>query len=202
MAGLFLDAKNLLLQNDPLNYINYDKLNQERKEFLRSDLWDFTWTKPCNAVYFPGNAFVKARTIGVNPSINFSGTTELTATIRGFTVRQNVYSGTTSGTITIQYQDFEDQAIMAWLDDWREKLGDRENRYTFRKEDTCAEGTLTVFNSSRKAIRLYTLKCIQLSDPGISGLYTPSFTSDDPSNMGDISATFSFEHCQLEWKNI
>jgi len=200
MANLFLEAKELLLQNDQLNYINYDTLSQERKEFLRSDLWDFEWTKPCNAVYFPGNAFVKARTKSVNPSLN-SSITQLTATIRNFNIYQSVYSGTTEGTISIEYQDFEDQSIMAWLDDWREKLGDRENRYTFRKEDTCAEAKLTMFNSSRKPIRIYTLRTIQLTDPGISGLYSPSFSSDDPSDLGTISASFHFEHCELTWMN-
>ena len=69
-SNLFLDAKELLLQNDGLNYINYDTLSEEHKEFLRSDLWDFTFTQPANAVYFPGNAMLHARTKAVNPSIN------------------------------------------------------------------------------------------------------------------------------------
>jgi hypothetical protein len=201
MANLFLEAKELLLQNDGLNYINYDQLSQERKEFLRSDLWDFTWTVPCNAVYFPGDAFVKARTQAVNPSFN-SAIGQLSAIIRNFQIYQNTYSGTTAGTISITYQDFEDQAIMAWLDDWREKLGDREHRYTFRKEDTCAEGRLTVYNSSRKPIRIYDVYTIQLQDPGAPGLYSPSYNSDDPANMGEITANFSFEHMKLIWKNV
>lgn len=201
MANLFLDAKELLLQNDQLNYINYNTLSQERREFLRSDLWDFEWTKPCNAVYFPGNAFIKARTRSVTPTVN-SQIGQMTATIRNFNIFQAVYSGTTEGTISIEYQDLEDQSIMAWLDDWREKLGDREHRYTFRKEDTCAEGKLTVFNSSRKPIRIYELKTIQLQDPGASGLYSPGFTSEDPSDLGQVSASFHFEHIELVWKNI
>jgi hypothetical protein len=43
--NLFLDAKELLLQNDQLNYINYESISEEHKEFLRSDTWDFVFTK-------------------------------------------------------------------------------------------------------------------------------------------------------------
>lgn len=33
-SNLFLDAKELLLQNDGLNYINYDTLSEEHKELM------------------------------------------------------------------------------------------------------------------------------------------------------------------------
>lgn len=200
MGNLFLEAKSLLEKNDQLSYINYDDLNQSGYEFLRSDLWDFQFTVPAPAVYFPGNDFVRRRMRAVTPTFN-SSIGQLGAVIRGFQIWQNTYSGTTAGTITIEYQDFEDQAIMAWLDDWREKLGDRSNRFSFRKQDTVAQGELTVFNSSRVAIRKYTIKSIQLQDPGASGLYSPGFNSEDPSDLGQISANFSFEHMELSWEN-
>jgi hypothetical protein len=197
--NLFLDAKELLMQNDGLNYINYATLSEEHKEFMRSDLWDIDFVIPPAAVYFPGNALLKARTQGVDPSFP-GGLTELTAIIRQFTIRQTVMSGTTAGTFTINYQDREDQAISAFLDDWRDKLGGRVDRYTFRKEDTIAECRLTMYNSSRKPIRIYTLKAVQPSD-GTPAL-THSFTSDDPAMLGTINAPFSFEHMELVWKNI
>lgn len=197
--NLFLDAKELLLQNDALNYINYDTLSEEHKEFLRSDVWDFQFTQPANAVYFPGNALLKARTQAVNPQFPVA-LGQMQAVIRQFTIQQTTISGTTAGSLSIDYNDREDQAIMAWLDDWRDKCGDREHRYTFRKEDLIAQGRLTVYNSSRKPIRIYTVMTIQPTDVG-NGL-NPSLTSDDPQNVGTISATFSFEHFRLDWKNI
>ena len=200
MANLFLDAKDLLQQNNQLNYINYDTLAQEKREFLSSNLWDFEWTKPCNAVYFPGQEFVRARTKSVNPQ--FTGSIgQMSAVIRNYTIYQAVFSGTTEGTLTFEFQDFEDQSIMAWLDDWRQKLGDRSNKFAFRKEDTSAEGKLTLFNSSRKAIRTYTFRCIQPQDISTTGLYSPSLTSDDPTDLGSISATFHFEHAEITWEN-
>lgn len=197
--NLFLDAKELLLQNDGLNYINYATLSEEHKEFLRTDLWDFEFTVPAPAVYFPGNAMLKARTQGVDPA--FPGAlSEISAVIRQFTIRQSVISGTTSGTITLQYIDREDQAIAAFIDDWRDKLGARDNRYTFRKEDTIAEGKLTMYNSSRKPIRIYAMHALQPND-GTGGL-NPSFNSDDPGQAGQYSLPLTFEHFELIWKNI
>jgi len=197
-SNLFLDAKELLLQNDGLNYINYETLNESQKEFLRSDLWDFTWTSTPNAVYFPGNALIKARTRAVSPSFNYA-ISQIQVVIRQFTIQQNHISGTTAGTIGLEYTDREDQAISAWLDDWREKLWGRDHRYTFRKEDTIANGRLTMYNSSRKPIRQYDLLTMQPTDIGSS--LNPQFTSDDPANTGDISATFSFEHFRLYYSN-
>lgn len=200
MAGnLFLDAKELLLQNDGLNYINYNTLKEEHKEFLLSNLWNFRFSVPPAAVYYPGEQMLAARTQSVDPSFP-GGLTEVSAIIRQFTIRQTVMSGTTAGSFTVQYNDREDQAIAVFIDDWRDKLGDRENRYMFRKEDTIATGILTMYNTSRKPIREYTLHAVQPGDgsPVIQG----SFNSDDPTNIGQYSIQFTFEHMDLTWKNV
>jgi hypothetical protein len=198
-SNLFLDAKELMLQNDGLNYINYETLSENNKEFLRSDVWDFFWSQPAAAVYFPGNAMLRARTQAVNPQFPVQ-LGQMTAIIRQFQIQQSTISGTTAGSISIDYNDREDQAIFAWLDDWRDKCGDREHRYAFRKEDVVAQGRLTIYNSSRKPIRIYDCLTMQITDPG-NGL-NPSLNSDDPQNVGQVSATFSFEHFKLAWKNI
>lgn len=197
--NLFLDEKEILQQNDTLNYINYETISEDNKEFLRSDVWDFTFTQAANAVYFPGNALLKARTQAVNPQFPV-GLGQMSAVIRQFTIQQTTISGTTAGTISIDYNDREDQAITAWLDDWRDKCGTRESRFSWRKEDTIAQGRLTMMNSSRKPIRIYEILTIQPTDVG-NGL-NPAFNSDDPQNVGQVSATFAFEHYHLAWKNI
>lgn len=198
-SNLFLDASELMQQNDQLNYINYDNLRENNREFLRSDTWDFEFTIPAAAVYFPGNALLKRRMINVNPQFPVT-LSQMTAVIRQFSINQQVFSGTTSGTISIDYMDFEDQAIMAWLDDWRDKIGGRKDRYAFRKEDVVAEGVLTIMNSSRRPIRKYTMYAMQLQDPG-QGL-NPQLTSDDAQNVGNISASWVFEHYDVEFLNI
>lgn len=195
----FLDELPILDKNNTLSYINYETISDEHKEFLRSDTWDFQFTVPAAAVYFPGNQLLRARTVSISPQfpVNIG---QMQATIRQFTILQNTISGTTSGSISFEYQDREDQAIIAWLDDWRDKLGSREHRYAFRKEDTIAQGKLTLMNSSRMPIRIYEILTMQPIDSG-QGL-SPMLTSDDPVDVGKISATFTFEHYRLIWKNV
>lgn len=197
--NLFIDAKEMTKTNDTLNYINYNNISEEHKEFLRSDVWDFTFTSVANAVYFPGMDLIHTRLMGVSPQFP-TGLGLMQATIRQFTINQAVISGTTAGSLSMDFMDREDQAITIWLDDWRDKMGDREYRYAFRKEDTIANGRLTMMNSSRKPIRIYSVYTIQPADVG-AGI-NPSFTSDDPQNTGQISANFNFEHFKLDWRNI
>lgn len=200
MGNLFLDVKDLLQQNDGLNYINYETLSEEHKEFLRSDLWDLEFIQYPAAVYFPGNTLLKARTTGCTPSFG-AGLTEISAIIRQFNIRQTVISGQTNGTISVDYNDREDQAIRAFIDDWRDKLWNRQNRYTFRKEDTIATVKLTHFNSSRKPIAEFIMYAVQLQG-GADDIINKGFTSDDPSNIGEYNITYSFEHYDVNWVNI
>lgn len=199
MANLWLDAKELLGQADDLNYINYDTLKEDNKEFLRTDVWDFQFIDPPHAVYFPGNAMLRARTQEVSPTFP-TGLGEITAVIRQFTIRQTVLSGTTAGTVSMTILDREDQAMSLFVDDWRDKLGGRDNRYTFRKEDTVATAKLTMFNSSRVAIRTYMIYGVQIQES--AGTINPQFNSEDAQQAGTINLTLSFEHFELTWENI
>jgi hypothetical protein len=198
--NIFLDASNLLKQNNGLNYINYDRIKEEGKEFLRTDVWDFTFTVPPAAVYFPGNDLLKVRCSECQPQFPAS-LSEISATIRQFTIRQSVMSGTTSGGISLTYTDREDQAISAFIDDWRDKISGRNTRYSFRKEDTVAEGVLTMYNSTRHPIREYLCHSLQ-PESDMSGTLNPSFNSDDPQNAGTCNLSLRFEHFELIWKNI
>lgn len=201
MANIFLDVKDILSSaDDPLNYINYDNLKEEHKEFLMSHLWDLEWVETPHAVFFPGNALMKARTTGCTPSFN-AGLTELNAVIRQYYIRQTVISGQSNGTITVDYVDREDQAIRAFLWDYKEKLWGIKNRYQFRKEDTIGTLKLTQFNSSRKPIAEFMMYGVQLAD-GAADAINKAFNSDDPSNIGEISASYSFEHYDLQWLNM
>lgn len=199
MAGLFLEVKDFIGQNDTLNYINYQSISQEHREFLRSDVWDFHWTQPPAAVYFPGNDFLKTRLQAVNPQFP-TQMGQMSAVIRQIQINQATKSGTSSGTFTLDFMDFEDQAIKMWLWDWEDKCGSNEERYSFRKEDVIAEARITVMNSSRKPIMAYEVLGIQLMDPGT--LMNPMLSSDDAQNVGQVSATFMFEHWRPLAKNI
>jgi hypothetical protein len=201
MANPFLQVSDMVSQYDSLNYIQYDQIRQTKQDFLLSNQWDWDWVTRPKAVFMPDNSYLKAHMKGCTPTFN-SQIGEVSATIRHNKIRQSVMSGDQGGTITIEYEDFEDQGISAWLDDWREKFGDRKYHYAFRLEDTYADGLLTQFNSSRRPIRKWTVQTIQLNDPGNAGFYTPGLTGEDPADLGAISAVFAFENAYPVWNNI
>lgn len=199
MSNIFLDVATIIGDNDNLDYINYESISEEHKEFLRSDMWDLEFLQAPAACYFPGNELLKKRTKGTTPSFP-TELGEISADIRHFTIRQKTISGTTKGTISVDYVDREDQAIRFFLDDWRDKIWNRQNRYAFRKEDTIATLKLTQFNSSRVPIIEYVMYAVQpdaIGDP-----FNSAFTSDDPANTGEFSVTFSFEHYDVNPLNI
>lgn len=194
--SLFLDPKSILSTNNSLSYIEYNKINENQKEFLRTDLWDFSFTIPPAAVYFPGNEFLKTRLISVSPS--FPGSIgEISAKIRGFDILQKV-GVNSSGSVSLTFMDREDQSVSAFKRDWQEKITSMDNKFTYRKEDTVAECVLRMYNSTRTEITQWTLHTCQLDD----GVISRSFTSDDPSNNGEIEMTLKFEHMFMEFKNI
>lgn len=196
--GIFLDPKDILERNDALNYINYENINEDQKEFLLSNLWDFEFLQAPAAVYFPGNALIKTRLVSVSPTFP-QGVTTVNGTIRQFQINQAVPSGNTNANVTLEFMDREDQAISIFCRDWANKIGDLDTKFQYRKEDTVCMGILTMFNTSRVPIRRYKMYTGQPS----AG-FEPSLTfgSDDPSNIGQVSLQLTFEHYRLIWENL
>jgi hypothetical protein len=199
--NLFLRSTDLLAHSDdPLNYINYQNLEQEHKEFMRSDLWDLEFLTSPRAVYFPGNPLIKARLASVSPS--FTGEiTQLNAIVRQFYIHQAVRSQQSNGSMSLHFVDREDQAIAAFLWDWQQKIGSLEDRYAFRKEDTICTIKLTHFNVSRKPIAKWVCYGCQLASGAIETL-NRQFSSDDASIIGEWDATINFEHYDYELLNL
>jgi len=197
--NVFIDSRDILGDNDHLNYINYMTLNNENREYLRTDTFDIEFIVPPSAVYFPGNTFFKGRIRGVNLTVP-TGLAEISSVIRQHQIRQKVIQGTTYGTFTIDWIDFEDQGVSAFIEDWRDKMGGRKDRYAFRKEDTIAQCKLTWFNASRLPIRDYHFWAVQPDDG--NGTINPQFNSGDPQQAGEFSTTFSFEHFEMNYLNL
>jgi hypothetical protein len=200
MANKFIDIKDVVSEGDYLSYINYDELKEEHKEFLRSDLWDVEFLEAPHAVYFPGNALLKRRIRSANPSFN-AGMSELMAIIRQFYIHQTVRSGQSNGTISLDYQDREDQVIRAFLWDWYNKISDHETRFSFRKEDTQAVIKLTEFNSTRRPIAEFVMYSCQPTDGAAEAINKPH-ESEDPADNGQYTSTLSFEHYTFRFLNL
>lgn len=136
-----------------MRFIDYQSTyKDDNKEFLRGDMWQFNFTKWPRIVYSPGDSIFQARLNSVQVGID-SAISGFEKRMRGnFVIRQQTGQNT-SGQLTLSFIDREDQAISYFVDDWKQKIADRDTKYSFRKDDTVAECQLVLTNSSRLAVR-------------------------------------------------
>lgn len=193
-----MSVKSLVTGNEKaLGFLNYDNLKETDKEFLRGDLWEFTIVNPPKVVYYPGDDIFKRRLIQINLGVDTS-VNGFEKRMRGNYVVIQKTGQNTAGTISLQFTDREDQAISYFVDDWRQKISDRDCKYSFRKEDLVCDAKLEIFNSSRVPVR--TLKfynCIiqdaQLDENG---------AAEDGSDRADVPLNLQFEHYERIFENL
>jgi len=189
------DVYSSMVDDDVLRYVNYRNIEQSDKEFIRNDFWDLEFVTSPIATYFPGNDLLKARLKTFSYTTE-EGISEMTSTIRGFKVRQSTQSGTTSGTLTLEYTDREDQAVSLFHEDWKQKIGSRRTRFAYRKLDTICDIKATWFNTPRTPIReVYFYSCQLTNNPN-----PWTVSSEDAGNdNGEISMELAFEHHEVKF---
>lgn len=183
--------------NGYMSFINYGNAKDDNKEFLRGDMWEFQFINAPKIVYYPGDDIFKKRLVQVNVGVDTS--------VNGFEKRMRgnytVYQKTgqnTAGSLTLGFIDREDQAIAYFFDDWRQKIADRDCKYSFRKDDLVADCRLILTNSSRIEVReLKFYNCIIQDAP-----MDENGVAEDGSDRSDIQLTMNFEHYERNFKNI
>lgn len=198
MAKSFLEAVEVL-ETDALSYLDYHKMKENHAELPTTRDWDLDFITTPNAVYMPSPEIIKARLTGVTLNANVQ-LADVKANLRGFTVRQSVRQGTSEGTVTLTFVDREDRSISAWLYDWADKMGTRDQRFAFRKEDTICDIKFSILNSSRLPVQEIILYTCQISGSAV-GTLNLAYNSDDAKLAGDITMTIAFEHYDLIWAN-
>lgn len=181
-----------------MNFIDYQgTYKDDNKEFLRGDMWEFTLINPPKIVYYPGDKIFKARLNQVNLGIDTS--------VSGFEKRMRgnyvIFQRTgqmTSGQITLQFTDKEDQAITYFVDDWRQKIADRDTKYSFRKDDLVADAQLVITNSSRIKVRTLNFYNCIIRDAGID----ENGTAEDGTDRAEVPLTLDFEHYERIFDNL
>ena len=171
-------------------FIDYEKTyKDDNKEFLRGDMWELKFLNAPKIVYYPGDKLINARLNSVQVGIDYS--------VNGFEKRMRnnyvIYQQTgqnTSGTLTLGFTDKEDQAITYFVDDWRNKISDRETKYTFRKDDIVCDLQLYLTNSSRIDVRTLTFWNCVITD----GTMDESGQAEDGTDRSDIQVYLKFEH--------
>jgi hypothetical protein len=181
-----------------MNFIDYTSTyRDDNKEFLRGDMWEFSFINPPKIVYYPGDTIFKARlnqiNLGIDTSVN-----GFEKRMRGNYVIIQKTGQQTSGQISLQFTDKEDQAISYFVDDWKQKIADRDTKYSFRKDDLVADAKLVITNSSRIAVRTLTFYNCIIQDAGLD----ENGTAEDGSDRAEVPLTLQFEHFERNFDNL
>ena len=178
-------------------YIDSNILLNDNKEFLRGDLWEFSFKKAPRIVYYPGDEIFNTRLTQVNLGIDNS-VNGFEKRLRGNFVAYQKTGQNTAGTISLGFVDREDQAITYFMDDWHQKIADRDTKYSFRKEDLIAQCELKLFNSSRVCVRTLSFENCILADR----TFDENGVAEDGSDRADVQLTMNFEHFHRSFDNL
>lgn len=179
-------------------FIDYTSTYRDNnKEFLRGDMWEFKFLNAPKIVYYPGDDIINARLNSVNVGIDYSSN-GITKRMRGGWDIYQQTTQSTSGTLTLQFVDKEDQAITYFIDDWRQKIADRETRYSFRKDDLVGDCQLFITNSSRIDVRTLTFYNVVIQ----SGDMDENGALESESDRADVTLSLKFEHYQRQFDNL
>lgn len=151
------------VESEYMKSLKYHTLVETQKEFLRGDLWEFTFTNPPAVVYYPGDDIIQTRLVQANVGTDTS-VTGFEKHMRNSYILYQQTGQQTAGVINLNFIDREDQAITYFVDDWRQKIANRDNKFSFRKEDTVAQCEIVFLNTSRVPVRKLIFYNVTITD--------------------------------------
>ena len=185
--------------NGRMRFIDYTSTyRDDNKEFLRGDMWEFKFlNNGPRIVYYPGDTIINARLNSVQVGID-SSVSGFEKRMRGnFVIRQQTGQNT-SGQLTLSFVDREDQAISYFVDDWKQKIADRDTKYSFRKDDLVTDCELYITNSSRLDVRtIHFYNCVIMDAP-----LDENGVDADGTDRSDVQLSMAFEHFSRNWDNL
>lgn len=187
--------KQLVKDKGFLQVVNRSTYDTNR-EFVTSGLWDIEFTKVPDAVFFPGNEAISSRIRSVSPP-DIIKSELMRWDHRGFRKYQPNSRIIRDGKVTLEFTDYEDQTITAFLNSWSVLQSDPQTNLGLRSEFTKCDLLLTRYNTSGNAINQIICK---------SGFLSASSFNNDYSNEQNLIAsqkfTLEFEHCELKLLNV
>lgn len=184
------------MSEDLMKNINRGQATQNNQEIPTSYEWILQFTHKPNIVFMPNVDLMDIRLKSVNITGGEPSNSLLSTELRSFKVHQPALQPN-SGSLTLNYQDFEDQAIVAYIQDWMDKCNTRDTRRSAHKRDLYCDAVLTRLNSFRQPINKY------VCETGLpsNGAYGDQYTSEKSLIQGQ-SITIQFEFMQKKLLNL
>jgi hypothetical protein len=180
-----------------MDYLTRDNMAKNNLQVLTSFDWDFTINFKNTIMYHPNIDIIRLRATAVNGISYELDHTPIEVNMRGFTIQQPGLTVNKPGALTLNLQDFEDQALRIWLIDWVNRCNSPANRMSARREDLMVDMTFWQLNSNRQ--RVFEYKYENCLPTGSS--IDDSFSSEKNVN-GKISLIVQAEYIKLTPLNI
>lgn len=140
-----------------MTVVNYDFLNWEKMasindEKLRADMWKLEFTKKPAAIPFPPDDYINARLT----SYDFQAMDDpqvIESNIRGYSIVQTAPPGQTSGTLSLQFEDFSDQSLTYCFREWKRGCGDYATRTSLPKQAVTANIEIYITDVNKVLVR-------------------------------------------------
>lgn len=190
----FIDYIQLGVPQSFMGYVEYPKLRGAEREFLWDHNWDIDIPTPPRAIYWPGLEFLKTRLTSMSIEIPKELQGEIRAEIRGFSIIQ-AGGFKSSGSVTMNFIDFEDQVIFAMANSFLEAGGGNRYKFMLRKPDTIIpEMHVYILNSSRLPVRKYVLYTLVFKSYEAN---TNEYPTEPGEGRHEVTLTFDYEHFEM-----
>jgi hypothetical protein len=173
-----------------LDWLSYHKVAEDGREFLRTDIWDFTFLTRPTGVYMPPDENLIIRCTEFSTSIDTS-IESMEAEIHGFVILQPVKSNKADGTFSMKFIDREDMSIQYMFNEWADKIMKKDTKATGRKLDLTCNLVFRQYNTNRQVIKQLTFyNCFPTAYPQGED----SFGAEGTANGGEYDIEFRFEY--------
>lgn len=177
-----------------LGFIDYFKVAEHGREFLRSDLWEFKFISPPSGIYMPPEETLSIRCsdfgIQIDNSIN-----RIEARLGGFTIYQPTESNRADGTFSMRFVDREDMSIQHMFGSWANKIMEKQTKKTGRKADLTATVQMIQYNTHRQPVKILTFYgCF----PNTASDMAESNFNREAMLVGEYDIDFTFEYYNRE----
>lgn len=175
-----------------MDFINKAAM-MDKKDILSSFDWELVCTSKPKAIYWPGDLIIKGRTTSVELPADLSIENQKSE-MRGITL---ITPGEVinSGTLTLNYQDFEDQAFTAFFLDYAYKSNNPLTRRSLRKEDLVSDWDFYRLNVNRQPVRACRMRTCLVSDGSMGD-------AQDTEKVNIQKGKLTFDVQLFWWENL
>lgn len=179
------------------DFLNWHKMSAINEEKIRADLWKLEFIRKPAAIPFPPDEYIQSRLTAYDFSAQDDNTIVETV-IRGFSILQTAPPGQTSGSLSLQFEDFSDQTLTYCFREWKRGCGDYATRMSLPQSALTADIAITITDVNKVPIRV--IRMYGVLPEGIP--FGEHGGGDGNDVLGTLSVNLRFAYWEREILNV